>query len=68
MVEVKIWGAFAAMGMTYDITQDAYELIFDKEKSRQSPGLLELWQRDVPFESLSRRRQRARFGWINKLE
>jgi hypothetical protein len=68
MVEVNIWGAFAAIGLTHDITQDPYGLIFDEEKFRQSPGFLELWQRDVPFESLSTRRQQARFGWINKSE
>jgi hypothetical protein len=68
MVEVNIWGAFAAIGLTHDITQDPYGLIFDEEKFRQSPGFLELWQRDMPFESLSTRRQQARFGWINKPE
>jgi hypothetical protein len=68
MVEVNIWGAFAAIEMTHDITQDPYGLIFDEEKFRQSPGFLEFWQRDVPFESLSTRRQQTRFGWINKLE
>jgi hypothetical protein len=62
MVEVNIWGAFAAIGMTQDITQDPYGLIFDKEKFQQSPGFIELWQCDVPFESLSTRRQQARFG------
>jgi hypothetical protein len=68
MVEVNIWAAFAAIVMTYDITQDIYGLIFDEEKFRQSQGFLALWQPDVPFESLSTRRQQARFGWINKPE
>jgi hypothetical protein len=68
MGEVNIWGAFATIGLTHYITQDPYGLIFDEDKFRQSPGFLELWQRDMPFESLSTRRQQARFGWINKLE
>jgi hypothetical protein len=68
MVEVNTWGAFAAIGLTHDITQDPYGPIFDEEKFRQSPGFLELWQSDVPFESLSTRRQQTRFGCINKQE
>jgi hypothetical protein len=59
---VNIWDAFAAIGLTHDITQDPCGLIFDQEKFRQSPEFLELWQRDAPFESLSSRRQQARFG------
>jgi hypothetical protein len=68
MVEVNIWAAFAAIGLTHDIAEDSYELIFDEEKFRQSPDFLELWERDVPLDSLSNRRQRARFGWINQPE
>jgi hypothetical protein len=68
MVEVNIWSAFAAIVLTHDITQDPYGLIFDEEKFRQSPGFLELWQRDVPFKSLSSRRQQARFDWTSKSE
>jgi hypothetical protein len=66
IVEVNIWGAFASIGLTHDITQNPYGLIFDEEKFRQSPGFLELWQRDMSFESLSTRKQQARFSWINK--
>jgi hypothetical protein len=68
MVEVNIWGAFAEIGLTQDITQDLYGLIFDEKKCRQSRGFFEFSQRDVSFESLSTRRQSARFGWINKPE
>jgi hypothetical protein len=68
IVEANIWGTFEAIGLTHDITQDPDGLIFDEKKFRQSPGFLELWQRDVPVESLSSRRQQTRFGWINKPE
>jgi hypothetical protein len=68
MTEVNIWGASSAMGFSYDITQKPYELLFDEEKFRHSRGFLELWERDVPFESLSRRRQQAMFEWINQPE
>jgi hypothetical protein len=66
MIEVNIWGAFFVIGFSYDISREPYELLFDEEKFRQSRGFLEFWERDVPWESLSRRRQEARFGWINQ--
>jgi hypothetical protein len=66
MIEVNIWKAFEAIGFTYDIEQIPYGLLFDPEKLRQSPGFVELWERNTPSESLSRRRQNAKFGWINK--
>jgi hypothetical protein len=57
MVEVNIWGAFSAIGFSYEIGHEPYELLFDEEKFRQSRGFLALWERDVPLDSLSRRRQ-----------
>jgi hypothetical protein len=68
MVEVNICGVFSAIGFSYDITQKPYELLFDKQEFRQSRDFLELWERDLPFESLSRQRQQARFGWISQPE
>jgi hypothetical protein len=32
MIEVNIWGAFAAIGFTHDIEQSPYGLLFDEEK------------------------------------
>jgi hypothetical protein len=68
MIEVNIWGAFAAIGFSYDIAQNPYKLLFDEEKLRQSPGFVELWERDTPLESLSKRRREAKFVWINEQE
>jgi hypothetical protein len=77
MAEANIWGIFHPSGsFTLDIDQNTYGLLCDEEKFRQSPGFLELWERNVPLESLSKRRQQARFrwmdrwmdGWINKSE
>jgi hypothetical protein len=68
MVEVNIWRAFSAIGFTHGITKDPYGMLFDEEKSRQSRGFVELWELDTPLESLSTRRRRAKFGWINKPE
>jgi hypothetical protein len=68
MIEVNIWGAFAAFGFSYDIAQNPYGLLFDEEKLRQSPGFVELWERDTPLESLSKRQREAKFGWINEPE
>jgi hypothetical protein len=68
MIEVNIQGAFRSIIFIHDIDQIPYGLLFDEEKFRQSPGFVELWERDVPLKSLSRRWREARFGWINKLE
>jgi hypothetical protein len=62
MIEVNIWGAFAAIGFSYDIAQNPYGLFFDEERLRQSPGFVELWERDMPLDSLSKRRREAKFG------
>jgi hypothetical protein len=68
MIEVNISGAFAAIGFSYDIAQNPFGLLFGAEKLRQSPGFVELWERDKPLESLSKRRREAKFGWINEPE
>jgi hypothetical protein len=68
MIEVNIWGAFAAIWFSYDIAQNPYGLLFDEEKLRQSPGFAELWERDTPLESLSKHRREVKSGWINEPE
>jgi hypothetical protein len=68
MIEINIWGAFAAIGFTHNIDQNPYGLLFDEQKLRQSPGFMGIWERDTPLESLSRRWQNAKFGWINESE
>jgi hypothetical protein len=68
MIEINTWRAFAAIGFTYDIKQNPYGLLFNEEKLRHSLGFVELWERDSPLESLSKRRREAKFRWINKLE
>jgi hypothetical protein len=68
MVEVKTWSAFAAIGFTHDIDQIPYGLLFDEEKFRQKPGFVELWERNMSLESLSKRQREVKFGWIKNLE
>jgi hypothetical protein len=55
IIEVNIWKAFEVLGLTYDIEQIPCGLVFDEEKLRQSPGLVELWERNMHLESLFRR-------------
>jgi hypothetical protein len=43
MIEVNIWGAFAAIGFSYDIMETPCRLLFDEGKLRQSRGFVELW-------------------------
>jgi hypothetical protein len=68
MIEVHIWGAFAAIGFSYDIAQNPYGLLFDEKKLRQIPGFVALWECHPPLESLSKRRREAKFGRINEPE
>jgi hypothetical protein len=68
MVEVNIWGAFAAIGFIHDIRQNPYGLLFDEEKFRQNPSFAELWERNAPLESMSKRRWESKSRWINKPE
>jgi hypothetical protein len=62
IIEVNIWGAFAAIGFTHDIEQSPSVLLFEKEKLRQSPGFMEPLERHRPLGSLSMRGQNAKFG------
>jgi hypothetical protein len=48
MIKVNIWGAFSAIGFSYDISRDPYELLFDEEKFQQNRGFVRLWEGDVP--------------------
>jgi hypothetical protein len=68
MIEVNSWGAFAAIGFTYNIKQNPYVLFLDEERLRQSPSFVGRWERDTPLESLSKRRREAKFSRINKPE
>jgi hypothetical protein len=68
IIEVNISEAFAAIGFTHNIEQSPYALLVDEEKLRQSPDFMELSERDTPLGSLSRRRQNAKFRWINEPE
>jgi hypothetical protein len=68
MVEINIWGAFAAIGFTYDIDQTPYGLLFDEEKFGQSPGFVELWERNPSLDSLPKRQRKSKLGRIKKLE
>jgi hypothetical protein len=68
MIEVNIWGSFAAIEFTYDIRQSPYGLLFDEENLWWGPGFIELWDCDTPLESLSKHRRAAKFGLINKSE
>jgi hypothetical protein len=68
MVEANIWGAFQQAGFEFEVGAEPYRLRFDEAKLRANPALRDIWSLDFPLEKLSRRRQNARFGWINKPE
>jgi hypothetical protein len=67
MVEINIWGAFSSIGLTHYIDQNPYGLtVLRRGIVPTKSGFLELWERNVRLENLSKRRQQVRFGWINK--
>jgi hypothetical protein len=68
LVETNIRSAFIMLGLTYDIRQTPYSLLFNERKLRESVGFRELWDRDYPMSLLSTRRQNAKFGWVNEEE
>lgn len=68
VVEDNVRSSFLMLGFEFDIDFEPYILRFDETKLRQSPGFLELWHIDYPLEDLSKRRQEARFGWVNQEE
>jgi hypothetical protein len=68
MVEVNVWGAFAAIGFTHDNDQIPSGLVFHEEKFRQSPGFGEAEEIKTRFESLSKRQHESKFGWMDKPE
>jgi hypothetical protein len=67
LIEVNIWGAFVVIGLTHNIEQMPYGLLFDEEKFWQSRGFVELWERNAPLESLSKPWRESKFELINKL-
>jgi hypothetical protein len=61
-------GSFFSHWVHLSYCPGSHGLLFDGEKFRQSRGFVELWERDPPLESLSTRRQRAKFRCVNKPE
>jgi hypothetical protein len=68
MIEPNIWGAFHETGFEFHTRTEAYRLVFHEEKLRKTPAFQEFWSLDFSLEKLSRRRQAAKFGWINQVE
>jgi hypothetical protein len=59
---------FRGIGLIYNIVGGIQRILFDEIILRESGSFRELWDIDFPVENLSRRRQNARFGWINRPE
>ena len=66
MTDANIWGAFRGIGITYEMVNGVQRVSFSEMKLRESVGFRELWDIDFPLEGLSVRRQRSKFGWINR--
>jgi hypothetical protein len=68
MVEPNIWGAFQEADFKFDTRTEPYGFVLHEEKLRKTSGFQEIWSLHFPREKLSRRRQAAKFGWINQVE
>jgi hypothetical protein len=62
----NIRGSFDRPGFSYNTGIAAYVLKFSKERMMESAGFRQLWEFDVPLESLSMRRQRVQFEFVNE--
>jgi hypothetical protein len=68
MIESNIWDALPEAGFEFDARTEPYRLAFHEEKLRKTPAFQEIWSLDFRLEKLSRRRQAAKFGWINQVK
>jgi hypothetical protein len=64
----NIRSAFKLLGLELNITQTPYTLLFREDKLCRSPGFQEIWEADYPLDQLSKKRRKARYGWINQDE
>jgi hypothetical protein len=62
----NIRGSFVRAGSSYSIGAIPYVLEFSRERMIESAGSRQVWEFDIPLESLSMRRQKAQFGFVNE--
>jgi hypothetical protein len=62
----NIRGSFVRAGFSYSIGAIPYVLEFSRERMMESAGRRQVWELDIPLESLSIRRQKAQFGFVNE--
>jgi hypothetical protein len=64
----NVRSAFKLLGLDFNITQTPYTLLSREDMLGQSQGFQEIWEAYYPLNQLSKRRQEARYGWINQDE
>jgi hypothetical protein len=62
----NIRGNFVRAGFSYSTGAIPYVLEFSRERMLESAGFRQVWELDVRLESLSMRRQKAQFGFVNE--
>jgi hypothetical protein len=60
--------ALKMLGFEFDITKSLYTLLLWEEKLRGSERFRDIWDADSPLDQLSKKRQKARCGWIKQDE
>jgi hypothetical protein len=63
----NVRGSFVRAGFSYSPGAIAYVLEFSRERMMESAGFRQVWELDVPLESLSMRGQKAQFGFVNEI-
>jgi hypothetical protein len=66
VIEPNIWGAFRGIGVKDSVVYGVQRVSFDEMTLRESEGLKELWDIDLPVGNLSPRRQSCKTSWINE--
>jgi hypothetical protein len=65
-VSSSVRAAFVRAGLIYRSNGNHFLLVFNEEKVRENPDILEIMSRNVSISSLSPRRQRTRWGMMNE--
>jgi hypothetical protein len=62
----NIRGSFVKAGFSYSTGDIPYVLEFSRERMMENAGFRQVWELDVPLESMSMRRQKAQFRFVNE--
>ena len=62
---LNIKGSFSKAGIVYLVDEKPYRISIDEETLRNNKGFIEIWDKNISIDVLSKRRQNQKFGAIN---